>query len=63
ALSRSIKAAIQDGSLKGLHVSSNLPPLTHQQFADDTFLFGQGTVPEARRISSILDSYSAAAGQ
>ncbi|KAH9291381.1 hypothetical protein KI387_043430, partial [Taxus chinensis] len=63
ALSRSIKAAILEGSLKGLHISSNLPPLSHQQFADDTFLFGQGTVPEARCISSILDSYSVAAGQ
>lgn len=42
ALGISFTEVREDGLLKGVKITSELDPITHQQFADDIMLFGIG---------------------
>lgn len=46
----------------GIQVTSSLPSIAHQQFANDTMLFGSASAREARRLKGILDKYFLASG-
>eukprot|EP00253_Pinus_taeda_P011590 PITA_11590 len=60
-LGRSIKHAQQTHCLKGLAVH-NTPAATHQQFVDDTMLYGHPSIQEARQLKSLLVDFSEASG-
>eukprot|EP00253_Pinus_taeda_P021638 PITA_21638 len=60
-LGRSIKHAQQAARLKGLSFH-NSPAVTHQQFVDDTMLYGHPSVQEARHLKSLLAVFSEASG-
>lgn len=49
--------------LKGIKITSNMEPITHQQFVDDTMLFGLSNTTEAKTLKKILDSYTMISGQ
>jgi hypothetical protein len=59
-LSCSIKAAIEEGSLKDFTLHGLNPPIYHDQFVDDTMMMGSITAREARRILEILNDFSEA---
>jgi exonuclease III len=61
-LSRSIHAAVGNGSLEGLSLHGISPPISHSQFVDDTLLMGSPTVKEANSILQILQTFSDASG-
>lgn len=63
ALGRSISKAKEEGEIQGIPITSGLPSFTHQQFVDDTLLFGQGNIRETRSFKGILKSYMIASGQ
>ena len=46
------------GSLNGFHMSSYLMGIPLLQYADDTPFFIEGSVEEARNISSLLDLFA-----
>ncbi|GAA0165248.1 hypothetical protein LIER_39941 [Lithospermum erythrorhizon] len=52
-----LNGACTNGDLQGIKLGSNLNPLTHLMFSDDTLLLGKATVGEARTIKSILSTY------
>lgn len=58
-LSRLLKAAIASNKLKGISIHG-LNPLSHQQFVDDTMLFGHPSSKEASMFKSLLSLYSEA---
>eukprot|EP00253_Pinus_taeda_P021219 PITA_21219 len=60
-LGRSIKHAQQAARLKGLSFH-NSPAVTHQQFVDDTMLYGYPSIQEARHLKSLLADFSEASG-
>eukprot|EP00253_Pinus_taeda_P022503 PITA_22503 len=60
-LGRSVKHAQQANRLKGLSFH-NTPVATHQQFVDDTMLYGHPLVQEARQLKSLLADFSEASG-
>jgi hypothetical protein len=53
-LRRTIKDAIEEGTIKGLRLYEECPTTTHQQFVDDTMLHGIPTVKEATTYKKIL---------
>jgi hypothetical protein len=61
-LSRSIKAAIDDGSLKGLPLHGLHPPILHSQFVDDTMMMGTPMAREAAASSTLSMIFSEAFG-
>jgi hypothetical protein len=61
-ISRYIKAHINNGNIKGLHLSGINPPVSHSQFIDDTMMLGEATAKEATTIHNILSYFSAASG-
>ncbi|GLJ40989.1 hypothetical protein SUGI_0848590 [Cryptomeria japonica] len=63
ALGRSISKAKEEGGIQCIPITSGLPSITHQQFVDDTMLFGQGNIREVRALKGILNSYMIASGQ
>ncbi|XP_059067465.1 uncharacterized protein LOC131858288 [Cryptomeria japonica] len=63
ALGRSIYRARENSQVSGIRITSNLDSLTHQQFVDDTMLYGLSNLGEARAFKQILDSYSMASRQ
>lgn len=63
ALGRSISRAREASQLTGIRITSNLDSITHQQFVDDTMLYGCINLSEAQDFKLILDSYSKASGQ
>jgi len=60
-LGRHIKNALLSHQLKGLSVQ-NTPANSHQQFVDDTMLFGYPSVQEASRFKALLNDFSEASG-
>ena len=61
-LGRYIKAAVLEGSLKGIPLHNlHLTP-SHSQFVDDTLLMNTPTVREATKLTSILSDFSEASG-
>jgi hypothetical protein len=61
-LSRSIKVATTEGTIKGLQLYEDNPTTTHQQFVDDTMLHGISTVKEATTYKEILVDFGEASG-
>lgn len=60
-LGRHIKNALLSRKLKGISVH-NSPATSHQQFVDDTMLFGYPSVQEASCLKSLLNDFSTASG-
>jgi len=56
-----IKQALHSHKLKGLSVH-NTPATSHQQFVDDTMLFGYPSAQEAACLKSLLNDFAAASG-
>ncbi|GLJ14706.1 hypothetical protein SUGI_0238400 [Cryptomeria japonica] len=62
AFGRSIQAALNDGMIKGIKVTEGIENVTHQQFADDTMLFGKSSLAEAKQFKEIMLNYTRALG-
>jgi len=60
-LGRLLKAAVSTHTLKGISVHG-LPPQSHQQFVDDTMLFGHPSSQEASVFKTLLSIFSNASG-
>jgi mannosylglycoprotein endo-beta-mannosidase len=63
AFGRAVTDAYNNQEISGITVASNMPNITHQQYADDTILPGKSTIKEALNLKSIINSYMAASGQ
>lgn len=61
-LGRSIKVATNERKLHGLCLHQMDDTHTHQQFLDDTMLFGKSIVSEAKALKKILQNFSLASG-
>lgn len=57
------KQALENGSLPGVKVACNCPPINHLLFADDTMFFGRSSPSSCRALTSILEKYDLASGQ
>lgn len=62
-LGRSINKARYEKTIKGIRITSDLDPTTHQQFVDDTMLYGQSTIEEEDAYKTILIQYTSASSQ
>ncbi|XP_059064740.1 uncharacterized protein LOC131856820 [Cryptomeria japonica] len=51
------------GVWKGIRVHEQLDAITHSQLADDTMVFGEATLTEAKTIMETLHLYSESSGQ
>ncbi|XP_048633020.1 uncharacterized protein LOC125607204 [Brassica napus] len=51
------------GTLPGVKIGHNCPPINHLLFADDTMFFGKSSSTSCRALTSILTRYEAASGQ
>eukprot|EP00253_Pinus_taeda_P018686 PITA_18686 len=60
-LGRHIKQALQSNQLKGISIH-NSPASSHQQFVDDTMLYGYPSAQEASCLKSLLNDFSEASG-
>ena len=60
-LSRALKDAKRQGSLKGIQVAPNMF-ITHLIFVDDVLIFYSGSVRYVNTIGEILDLFSKATG-
>eukprot|EP00253_Pinus_taeda_P016597 PITA_16597 len=60
-LSRLLHHAITSQTIKGI-VLHRLSPLSHQQFVDDTMLFGHPSFAEAKSFKAMLELFSEASG-
>ena len=60
-LSRALKAAKRQGSLKGIQVAPNFF-ITHLLFVDDVLIFCSGSVRDVVTLGEILDLFSKATG-
>jgi hypothetical protein len=60
--SRSIHVAVENNLLTGLPLHGISPPISHNQFVDDTLLMGNPTVREANYLLEILQTFSDASG-
>eukprot|EP00253_Pinus_taeda_P015416 PITA_15416 len=60
-LSRLIHHAFTSQTIKGIALHG-LSPLSHQQFVDDTMLFGHPSSAEARSFKALLELFSEASG-
>jgi len=61
-LSQSIHAAVENNLLTGLTLHDISPPISNNQFVDDTLLMGNPTVREANSLLEILQTFSDASG-
>ena len=55
--------ALENGTLPGIKVARNCPPINHLLFADDTMFFGKSTAASCATLLSILRRYELASGQ
>lgn len=62
-LDRLIRKRNNDGIWKGIRLHEQFEPITHSQFADDTIIFGEATIAEARGIMKTLEDYSSMTSQ
>ena len=60
-LSRLLKSVVSSQALKGISLHGHAPQ-THQQFVDDTMLFGHPSSKEASIFKSLLSLFSDASG-
>lgn len=63
SLGRLLNNAREQLSIQGIHITSGLEATTHQQFVDDTMLFGQSSLQESNAIKQILQTYSMVSGK
>jgi hypothetical protein len=61
-LSRFIKASLADKSLAGLSLHGMDPPISHNQFVDDTLMLSSPTIRESLHILNILQTFCTASG-
>jgi hypothetical protein len=61
-LSRSIQAVVANKTIKGLPLHGINPPISHNQFVDDTLMMGSPTVQEAHTFLSIIHTFCEASG-
>jgi hypothetical protein len=61
-LSRTIKDAMEEGTIKGLIMYEEFPTKNYQQFVDDTMLHEIPTVKEANAYKKILVDFEEASG-
>jgi ribonuclease HI len=61
-LGRYLRAAVLEGSLKGLPLHNLQPALSHSQFVDDTLLLNSPSDQEATKLRSILSDFTEASG-
>ena len=57
-----LKNLRMENQIKGLTITKDLEPQTHQRFVDDTMLMGLSTVKEAHGIKEGLDTFLEASG-
>lgn len=62
-LSSLIHQVVQNRKLKGISTFRNGPKIFHLFFADDSLIFGRGTVKESLEILRILKVYKESTGQ
>lgn len=62
-LGRVVSKAIVERRIEIIQVTSGFLVAAHQQFVDDTLLFGASKVKEAQEFVRILEAYTAASGQ
>ncbi|GLJ54200.1 hypothetical protein SUGI_1162000 [Cryptomeria japonica] len=62
-LGRLIQKKHSQGIWKGICIHEQLTAITHSQFLDDTVVFGEASVAEARCILENLSQYSELSGQ
>ena len=61
-ISHLLKAKIRSQELKGLTPHPGLDPQSHQQFVDNTMLFGKALGQEARVIKNCLNTFLTTSG-
>jgi len=57
ALLTLMSKAIQDGSIKEIHLNPTCPTLSHLLFADDAIFFLDGMIREAQNVANVLNQY------
>lgn len=57
------KQALENGSLPGVKVARNCPPINHLLFADNTMFFGRSSSSSCKALVSILEKYELVSGQ
>lgn len=62
-LSGLCQQAMMNGTLPGVKIGHNCPPINHLLFADDTNFFGKSSPTSCRTLTTILTRYEAASGQ
>lgn len=62
-LSTLMKKAVQEGSIKGIHLNATCPTFSHLLFADDAIFFLDDTIREAQSVSNVPNQYCYATGQ
>ena len=63
ALGRYLKQQKLESSIKGINISNNSNPETHQQFVDDALLYGEASIEEANILNSSLINYTKVSSQ
>ncbi|KAM2260944.1 hypothetical protein ACFXTI_042609 [Malus domestica] len=58
-----IKRGLERGALHGFKITPTRTPLTYLFFADDSVLFGNATVDEAKGVADVLKIYARGSGQ
>lgn len=62
-LSGLCQQALRTGTLPGVKVARNCPPINHLLFADDTMFFSKFSSTSCAALTSILHRYESASGQ
>ncbi|KAM2667956.1 hypothetical protein EV2_019583 [Malus domestica] len=62
-LSMLLRKGLEQGALHGFKFTPNGTPLTHLFFADDSVVFGNATVDDARAVVEALKVYARGSGQ
>lgn len=62
-LSGLCQQALRNGTLPGVKVARNCPPINHLLFADDTMFFSKSSSSSCAALTSILSRYESASGQ
>lgn len=62
-LRRNIQKLVDSKALKGVKVAPSLMPDSHQQFVDDTLIFGEASVGEFGHWKQVLNDYVVVSSQ